>query len=185
MSFTKYPAVVFVVDVPCDGSKDRAISEAILAAGQILDQHLTPEQHRVLGRDDRDKSRGIHLALPVAIQMRDIGLFSEMVNRADPGPCPDARGLNFVMSQEDSAAVRQGVVYRSSSDHAPGVEVLSVAMAARAYKAAKQAYDAAVKPTSESPRSEWEAYWPIVDKMVKAKRMLELAAGQEPDAVQN
>lgn len=182
MSFTKHPSIIFVVDIPCDGSKDRAIAEALVAAGQILDRHLTPEQHRALGRDEADRSRGLHLALPVDIQIRDVGLFSEMVLLADPGPHLDARGLNFVMSAEDSAASRQGTVWHSSSDPAPGVEVPPVDAAARAYKAAKQEYDAAVKPTSASPRAEWEVYWPIVDKMVKAKRMLELAAERCGDA---
>ena len=181
MSFTKHPSIVFVADIPCDGSKDRAIAEAILAARQILDQHLTPEQHRVLGRDDRDKSRGLHLALPVDIQIRNRDLFSEMVLRADPGPYPDVQGLNFVMSAEDSAAARQGEIWHSSSDPTKGASILPVDMAARAYKAAKREYDAAVKPTSASTREEWATYWPIVDKMVKAKRMLELAAEHDGD----
>lgn len=181
MSFTKYPAIIFVVNPPCDGSQDRAIAEALVAAGQILDQHLTPGQHAILGRKDRDRSAGITLALPVAIEIRDRDLFSEMVNRADPGPHPGTRGLNFMMSAEDAAAVQQGASYRSSSDPAPGADIPSVAIAARAYKMAKRDYDAAVKPTSASSRAEWEAYWPIVDKMVKSKRILELAAEQEAD----
>ena len=181
MSFTKHPGVIFVVNLPCDGSQDRAVSEAIVAAGQILDRHLTPEQHAILGRQDRDRSTGIHLALPIAIQIRNHDLFSEMVSLADPGPYPDTRGLNFMMSAEDGAAVMQGVELRSSSDPAPGADIPSVAIAARAYKMAKREYDAAVKPTSAAPRAEWKAYWPIVDKMVKSKRVLELAAEQESD----
>lgn len=181
MSFTKYPGIVFVVNLPCDGSQDRAIAEAIVAAGQILDRHLTPEQHAILGRQDRDHSTGIKLTLPVAIEMRDRDLFSEMVSRADPGPSTDSRGLHFKMSPEDAAAAMQGVKHRSSCDPAPGADIPSVAIAARAYKTAKHDYDAAVKPTSASPRTEWEAYWPIVDKMVKAKRVLEFAAEQEAD----
>lgn len=181
MSFTKYPGIVFVVNLPCDGSQDRAIAEALVAAGQILDRHLRPEQHAVLGRKDRDHSTGIALALPAEIEIRNGDLLSEMAELADPGPWPDTRGLHFVMSPEDAAAVMQGVKHRSSCDPAPGADIPSVAIAARAYKTAKHDYDAAVKPTSASPRTEWGAYWPIVDKMVKAKRVLELAAEQEAD----
>jgi hypothetical protein len=181
MSFTKYPSIIFCVDIADDGSQDRAIAETLVAAGQILDRHLTPEQHAILGRQERDHSTGIHLALPIAIQIRDRNLLSEMVSRADPGPYPGTRGLNFMMSAEDGAAARQGVNYRSSSDPAPGAEIPSVDIAARTYKAAKRDYDSAVKPTSESPRAKWEAYWLIVNSMVKAKRMLELAAEQAPD----
>ena len=75
----------------------------------------------------------------------------------------------------------QGAKCRSSSDPAPGADIPTVAIAARAYKMAKRDYDSAIKPTSASSRSEWEVYWPIVDKMVKAKRVLELAAEQEAD----
>lgn len=183
MSFTKYPGIVFIVELPCDGSQDRAIAEALVAAGQILNRGLTPEQHATLGRQDRDRGTGIALALPAEIEIRNGDLLSEMSELADPGPYQDTRGLHFVMSQEDAAAAMQGVKRRSSCDPAPGADIPSVAVAARAYKRAKREYDAAVKPTSASPRQEWEAYWPIVDKMVKAKRVLELAAEQEPDDI--
>ena len=180
MSFTKYPGIILVVNLPCDGSQDRTVAEALVAAGQILDRHLTPEQHAILGRQDRNRGAGITLSLPVAIEIRDRDLFSEMVDLADPGPA-ETRGLTFMMSAEDSAAAMQGIACRSSSDPAPGADIPSVAIAARAYKMAKREYDAAVKPTSASPRAEWKAYWPIVDKMVKSKRVLELAAEQESD----
>lgn len=179
MSFTKYPGIVFIVETPCDGSQDRAIAEAIVAAGKILNQHLTPEQHAILGRQDRDHSTGIAMALPVSIEIRNSDLLSEMANLADPGPWPGARGLHFVMSKEDAEAAMQGVKRRDSSDPAPGANIPSVADAARAYKTAKHNYDLAVKPTSASPQAEWEAYWPIVNKMVKAKRVLELAAEKD------
>ena len=181
MSFTKYPGIIFLVELPCDGSQDRAIAEALVAAGQLLDRGLTPEQHATLGRQGRDHSTGIALALPSEIQIRDCDLFSEMAELADPGPWPDARGLHFIMSQEDAAAAMHGVKCRSSSDPAPGADIPSVAVAARAYKMAKREYDAAAKPTSASPRDECKVYWPIVDRMVKSKRVLELAAEHEED----
>lgn len=184
MTITKHPAIIFVVEAPLDGSQDRAIAEALLAAGQFLNQHLTDEHHAALGRHERDRSGGLHLALPVDIQIRDRDLFSEMVDRADPRPDPlearPPRGLSFLLSADDSAATMQGVAIRSSSDPSPGTKVPTVTEAAHAYKVARKAYNSASKPSRDSSREEWEAYWPIVNRMVKAKRMLELAAEQEP-----
>ena len=165
MSFTKHPTIVFLSPIPLDGSRDRAIAEAAVAAVKILDQHLTPAQRETLGCP--------RLALPVAVTVRSPELFSELVN-AEEHP-------RLIESSEDMAANMQGRASSSSCDPAKGAEIPSLAEAASDYRNAYRIYSQVVKPAGER-REIWETYWAIVDSFVKSKRMLELAAQRSPDA---